>query len=531
MYRTPQGVETYYMFVDANTYEQITPGNGRGMCTVAGNNRVQFCNVTAPPSNAVAFAYPASFQRSGNSVIVNWQLGLLGASTFPRDNQVHVHASDIPGANSGWIADDLWKVDLNPPVVGATLNLLSETSFNVTYSANDSLSGVLATAKSCSSNLQGNESIVLMQDAPAVNPNSQNFTGSQTRQTCFDNATGQTRYSVSNTPRDGSFSFDWNATDYACNRAPSVTAQLRLKKPWLMTVDGDLFSRLGISQTTIADIERIQSLFLTDQHNRVPYLSDYNFMSGQNSLPARDSELDFAVRSYLDANGKPRDELAYESWYDLADAQLESRLQASQQLTAQGPVTFADVTTHQIAQTLGSASIQPDGFPASEPQDRLNVIRVQGDLRLNRVTCNTKTVFLVSGNLTLEPEIGLQDNPAADIVNGCLFLVKETTTILPGQSAGTPGDTTPDFDTVAGFIVTRSIQIPPDPQFNALRVTGSIIASENNTFDRDAGVVLNQLSPSEIIYYDGGRYMHLFGEVLSMPVSFNIVEKPFLDSF
>jgi len=122
--------------------------------------------------------------------------------------------------------------------------------------------------------------------------------------------------------------------------------------------------------------------------------------------------------------------------------------------------------------------------------------------------------------------------------NGCLFVVNGKTTITQGTDADGSGSIVPTsnnlgVDEVNAFIVTNEFESLADPFYDVLKIKGGLIItseSSNSLFNRNNGLVANQFSPAEVIQYDGARYIHLFGDIISSPASFNISEKAFLDA-
>ncbi|KXK26580.1 MAG: hypothetical protein TR69_WS6001000586 [candidate division WS6 bacterium OLB20] len=435
------GGSNHTLYAAGGSSRSIDSNNSGNQAVLTSGSNTQSIVAVSGSTTGTAYALPRIVSTTATSVVVDWQLGLFNSSAFDGDVRIYARAVDQSGVAAGWSIIDTWRVDLRYPNPVANLTLRNQTAFDVTYSANDATSPVLSYSKTCTSSLAASESITLNQVAPGASPNSRTFTGNQNQNPCFDNLAGTTYYTVNNTPRDGTLRFNWTAKDSACNTAPSTSADLRLKPPWMMTVDGDTFTSQGIRQTSINDINTINNPNLPDQHNRVPYLSDYNFMLETGSLPAKDTERDLAVDDYDDLNGKPRAEFGFPDWFSFVDARILRNLPANQIATVNGPQTFSDVTSQQVAQALGMTGVEINGF-AGTGDAKVNVIKVIGNLTLNRVSCNTKTIFLVTGNLTINPESRISDDPRNDVINGCMYVVAGRTTVLPGQNADVLGAAT-----------------------------------------------------------------------------------------
>ncbi|MFQ5492624.1 MAG: hypothetical protein ACE5DX_00475, partial [Candidatus Dojkabacteria bacterium] len=524
------GSNNYRLAPNGRSEVAFSLGSNSAICTMAGSNIQQICDINNLPGTAIGYAHPVNIAPSGNQVVVDWDMGMLdnvfSSATFD-DIRYDVRAEDDPGDTSGWVFVRFWDADLNPPVVTTDLTITSDTTLDVNNTDTDA-NMIIIREKACTA--ANNQRGISM---ARTNPASGSVffpPGGATFDPCIDTLEGNISYEVDNIPKDGSLNFLYWATDLACNKSPSdaTNNNVALKPPWLVTTEGDEYSTNSIQQTSLANVTIVNGL-LGALNNTRALLSTYNFMQSTNLLPARDSELDYVNNGYTDLNGKPRDEFGFPDWYSFLENRVDINFDGTAIRTlAPNQNDFTNTNTN----TIGGVGV---GGPAGTTfKDRVNIVKTQGDLNLDRVTCNSKTVFLVNGDLTISPDFTISDNllnPSSGLgMNGCFFAVSGTTTIQPGTDKVSANPVWTPYDEVHAFIVTDSFKSQPDLEADGLKITGGVITNQNNEFLRDNGTVLNQFSPSELFIYDGGRYIHLFEDVLDMPVEFTIQEKPFIES-
>jgi len=148
------------------------------------------------------------------------------------------------------------------------------------------------------------------------------------------------------------------------------------------------------------------------------------------------------------------------------------------------------------------------------------VINVTNNLTINSgATCQGKYIILVGGDLIINPDFTYQGD------NGCLFIVNGNTSV--NDSYGS----TPRKDTVQAFIITNTISTPlraspAASQDNWLNIKGGVITTNLPSRDSNAnfwGRNVNynsahniyQAQYSELLTYEGARYINFFGQYLS----------------
>jgi hypothetical protein len=130
---------------------------------------------------------------------------------------------------------------------------------------------------------------------------------------------------------------------------------------------------------------------------------------------------------------------------------------------------------------------------------------------------------------------------------GCLFIISGTLTITGGTDKGDNGT-----DIVQGFFIITSeeqgaapkaltadtedsLVIPAD-DYNTLKVIGGIVQRDmiiDNTVGRESksDLATMNLPPAEEIVYEGGRYISIFGDLLTNSDSYYYInEVPYINT-
>ncbi|HRN71459.1 MAG TPA: hypothetical protein PLS49_09875, partial [Candidatus Woesebacteria bacterium] len=149
-----------------------------------------------------------------------------------------------------------------------------------------------------------------------------------------------------------------------------------------------------------------------------------------------------------------------------------------------------------------------------------------GDLTIDVNICDTKSIFLVTGNLNIQPNL-----VSEGFENGCMFIVQGTTTILPGDGLGSADPDKTVYDQVHGYFVTGLFSTVADPSGDGLYIKGGVVetdtAAGNMSLNRNLGNIRSQYSPSEIIEYDP-RYLYIYGDLMTYVFGYNIREGQFI---
>lgn len=473
----------------------FTPGNGQGICTdSSGNQRQCNTNSAADVGSSIAYVTVSRVQNTGTELIIDFQVGLLNSTIFNGNVQVWVNAIDSTGSPTGWTPVtspvSVFRADLSYPSVSVSTTLTSETTFNVQYSSSDSGSGVVTASKTCSANISpGQPPLILSR----VSHNPQSFTySSTTSYNCTESpavTNGLVAYSLNTTLPDGSLKFEMTISDRACNSI-SANKTLQLVPSWLMTSKGDTYA---------PDIQQITNLPTTIENTNLPNydkksvrLSTFNLMEADAAIKSgiqSASERGFVVVNYKDSNGVPPASSKLTDWFDFLKERVNFNLpNKTKKLTS---ANFANQNTSAMTGVPAAGPAVPAG---SEASAKVNVVETDtaisaGNLTLTNITCDTKTVFIVNGNLTINPPFKISESAAKPIndldINGCMFVVKGTTTV----NEGTPGTSVLGISTVRDKLFSdiknafdAAVKVAGEKR-SAKQSTGSVLA--NNTANGD----------------------------------------------
>jgi hypothetical protein len=526
-------------------------GSGEAVCTIAGKNQQETtnngknCRIDNLRADAVAYAYPRTVSKAGNTISVAWDVGLVSPAKFDGTLAVYGYMRDKQNRPTAWTLLGNWKADLTRPASVSTLTVKSPTTFTVNYSTADPNLLPGTNLKKCKATQIGvNPPIKITRTAPAPAGGNVSFNVAGDQFTpCIDNDNGLISYQTNTTPFNSNVDFTYSSTDKACNTGTSAPAGLLLINPWLMTTNGDTYSAQGYTPNPLIQIPAIKDpaidegvgttspRFLTAENGQTPYLSTYGYLDNAGINIPRSSANGFTVLGYKDDNGQPKASSNFTNWYDFLESRVNENIPAARVKN----LPFGSYVSKNISTILGIPANGPVGATVDL---RVVVAKVSGDLSLQDITCDAKTIFLISGNLTLNPEFNLTEPTSGaqaiktvpGNINGCLFIVKNKTTVTAGGKKIPPATDQAAYDLVKAFIITDSFESSTDADNNGLQVRGGVITNKNNTFKRDIGIVLNQTAPSEILRYDGGRYIYVFGKILTDTIDFNVREVPFTET-
>ena len=193
--------------------------------------------------------------------------------------------------------------------------------------------------------------------------------------------------------------------------------------------------------------------------------------------------------------------------------------------SATGPLTWYAYFKNQLRKNLKVNLINWTGAGDMSAVNNLsttkiNVVEYTGTFTASGLgRCNNRTIFLIDGNLNITPEFTIND----PTVNACLFIVNGTTRIFsstktPATCSGTHIDTTlvaNPKDTIEAFIITNNFTT--NSSAVQLYIKGGVIT---NTMTEGLNRKVNTNScyfpniPSEVIDYEGARYIKVFKDIL-----------------
>ncbi len=160
-------------------------------------------------------------------------------------------------------------------------------------------------------------------------------------------------------------------------------------------------------------------------------------------------------------------------------------------------------------------SAGPYTYDAALAQN-FGVLIYDGDLTVSAGSkCQKKNIIIVDGNLNIEPSFTLLDNNAA-----CLFIVRDRVNIGAGLVSPI------NMDTINAFIIASNITTTKDNK-EALTLKGGLILTATTGQNIFARNVEGNL-PSEIIEYEGARYINAFRDILKSPSTVSIKDSSYL---
>lgn len=312
-----------------------------------------------------------------------------------------------------------------------------------------------------------------------------------------------------------------NISDNACNLGENKEYIFNVNDSWTSSMQSTVVSDGSISlnvplqikdSENNLDIGNGQSIY-KKLDETVSYLSTNFLASGIDSATGNAKNLSNeslsqqSIAGYNDINDTPINfDVKSENWFDYFENVMSTKQVTTVQLKQN---SWTSVTTSEISNNQCAPST-------------LCYITTLGDLELNNVTCNTKSVFIVNGNLTI-----LNDFKNANINSACLFVTSGNINI---KSSGTTKDETytnglAPYDLVEAYLISNStISTEPDINFvsnkgymDGLVIRGGLVG-RNVVLARELGL-RNNIQPSEVVIYDS-RYIHLLDEILSSKTIF-----------
>lgn len=295
---------------------------------------------------------------------------------------------------------------------------------------------------------------------------------------------------------------------------PSPTPTPIIYDPWVNTMGGNTYSQT-FNQTRLMN-PNIQHSYQNSSQpihfNGSPvYLSTNLYLQPIGfGLPPRSSEKRSELANYNDANSEYKPSVSWFSYF-------------KQYLLNSSLPNVSIIPRTDTSITLPTTSSLTVTDPA-----RVYIFHFPNSVAIDIDRCNSKSIFLIEGNLTLNPNFTVDGNE-----NGCLFIVSGTTTIQKGDDLGSE-DATPKtvFDQIHGYFVTGLFNTEPDnTSRDGLFIKGGVVETDMNSgqmnLSRDLGSTRNLYTPSEIIEYDA-RYLYIYGDLLTYSYGYNIRESQFI---
>lgn len=280
--------------------------------------------------------------------------------------------------------------------------------------------------------------------------------------------------------------------------------------PWVNTIGGNTYSQT-FDQTHLSDGQFITNTNAIFNEKEAFLSTDLYLQPIGISIP-RTSTRNAQIGDYTDSNSEYKTGI---SWFNYFNQYLRN--------------TNLPIVRHQ----LNSSNINTEKTSDFHPTGNINDVIVYtytGNLSLDVNICNTKSIFLIDGDLFITPNLKTNG-----YTNGCMFIVSGTTSIQPGDQAGSVNSPSPQttYDEVHAYFITNSFKTEIDPFQDGLFIRGGVVEIAPNTgtdsmsLNRDLGVIRNKYSPSEIIEYDA-RYLYIYGDLLTYVYGYNIRESQFI---
>ncbi len=335
---------------------------------------------------------------------------------------------------------------------------------------------------------------------------------------------GQREYQDDDPTKQSNYLFYAFTRDSACNQR-GISATAFLQRPWLIGYNGDVSAGDGIIGISVPnglneladDLRAAPSIpqpLLTDKLS--VFLSSFSSISGTADMPLRkQSKTSQYLTRYDDLSTKPPLDSGYGNWFTYIYEVVKKNNAA--------PIT----TIAGDAVLTGEAS----NFLGVSPGAKAHVL-INGTLRVENATCNTKTIFFVRGDTATVldsdyPNAVVEITPnftANNATNGCIFVVTRDILIENGgtQASG-PLDVNDsalaryDYIEAAFFtdgqLITKLDRLNTSTKGDGLMIKGSV-TSDDLFLQRDINLNANQLQPAHVFYYDA-RYREVFKQDLN----------------
>lgn len=292
------------------------------------------------------------------------------------------------------------------------------------------------------------------------------------------------------------------------------------EKPWVMTYNGDLSAKGGVSASIPSSVSVLNENLL-GSNNRVvlqspvqAFTSTYGLISGNSVLPTnKQSKLKQFTTNYLDLSLTPPKDSGVNDWYQYSLNTVQSNLpNPIPQITGNNTVVQGRTTSSFFGVTPGTKN---------------NVV-ILGRLDIaENVVCDTNTIFFIkpqAGNPPIAqsiPNVALRIAPNftnSTLQNGCIFIVDGDILISSGTQSSpalnVDSPTLARYDIIEAGLITNGSVISNRDVFNPLQkgdglvISGSVI-SKDISWQRDINLNGNQFQPAQVFIYDP-RYREIF---------------------
>lgn len=294
--------------------------------------------------------------------------------------------------------------------------------------------------------------------------------------------------------------------------SPTPTPTPIIYHPWVNTFGGNVYSKT-FDQSSLNNNPIINTFFdsvnATNFDGQAKYLATNLYLQPVGyGIPARSSEKNTELANYDDANSQYKTGV---SWFQYFDQYFRNSHPG-------------------MLIPLNSSNINYNRTSDMRPPGALDevIIYTSGDLEIDINICDSKSIFLVSGNLLLNPNLVTEG-----VENGCMFIVQGITTISVGEDLDSADPDRSFYDQIHGYFITGLLSTPVDGNGDGLYIKGGVVETDladgNMLLNRNLGTIRSQYSPSEIIEYDP-RYLYIYGDLMTYVYGYNIREGQFIRS-
>ncbi len=283
---------------------------------------------------------------------------------------------------------------------------------------------------------------------------------------------------------------------------------------YMITQNGDVYVNGSVSQVKFnSTTDSFSSRTFSSSPSATHILPISNPCSVANSICSSNK---FLLLSYSDINTVT--DTSPDTWYEiLKKSILDNSTITKKDYSAVGSYNFDNSIwdTYQAISYNGNLSIASD------------------------LKCPNKNIIFVNGNLTIAPQFTI--DIADDVTNACAFIVNGKVIVTAGTNAATTAAVTggrfSNTDVIEAFIIAKNIDILNDVNRDPLLIKGGLILTSKNvadisSFARNVNgntlLTLQPNAPSEVIDYEGGRYINAFKDILKNPGIIGIKESSYL---
>lgn len=490
-----------------------TVGNGKRAEIVGryGNKLASVNNVTVSASGGnttLVFELELYSEASGIATYEKVVDGTYTVSATPKYTTPTPYETKWPTSNA---AD--FVIDLTNPVSNSLNVSVTETiNLDVAWSFSDALSGVKRVLGDATISGATNPDTI---DDTTSGVNNYVFGSGSTGSTTFGgshlwtiNALSRTEKIDLQNNRKGTITFSTIAFDRACNRAEASNSSFTMATPWITSKGGHVYGGSGLA----LDLRPItgHAGFSNDSYWNSPFAfykdqSDYTSeLVSVSSATVSSLLYPQNVGTFTSINHAERNNKAG-YWYDELVKRSDSQVLKS-------PSSFVTLTyLNNLTASTNSTTLSSSGVDCVA--NKTCVVKVGGNLTINsNFVCNARTVFLVEGSTTVNPDI-----TAPQFDKGCFIISKGDITVNEGTYK-TNGGAYPVYDIIEAFMFTDGrINLPEvdstTSRKDGLLVHGSMLAfgsavTPSINFERTLNVVQNLSFPTVALHFDN-RYLSL----------------------